>query len=473
MPLDNFIKNVRNIMRKDPGIAGDGQRIEQLVWMLFLKIFDDQEKQFELREDGYTSPIPEELRWRNWAADPEGMTGDELLDFINTKLLPSLKEIGNGDDDKAAMIRAVFADGNNYMKSGTSMRQVINEINRIDFNKQEDRHVLNDVYENILRELQSAGDYGEFYTPRPLTEFVVQMVDPQLGETVYDPACGTGGFLVNTLEHVRDNYVSTKDDMNTLEQSLHGTELKPLAHMLAITNMMLHGVETPNNIVRDNALARPLTDYKQKDKVDAIVANPPFGAAVQDGIEQNFPSDVRSKETADLFLLLFMHLLKDGGRAGIVVPDGTLFGEGVKTTIKQKLIEECNLHTIVRLPPGVFNPYAGVNTNLVFFTKGEQTQEVWYYQLPLPEGMKQYTKTRGITSEEFNPVREWWNNREESENAWKVSVEEIREHSYNLDFKNPNDGENKLHKDPKQLVDQIEDREKSITELLREIQGSL
>ena len=473
MPIDNLIKNIRNIMRKDAGVAGDGQRIEQIVWMLFLKIFDDQEKFYELRDEKYRSPLPEELRWRNWAADPEGMTGDEILDFVNLKLFPSLKEISNGKSRHAGIIKAVFEDANNYMKSGTNIRQVINEINRIDFTRQEDRHLLNDIYETILKELQSAGDYGEFYTPRPLTKFIVDVIDPKLGEKVFDPACGTGGFLVNVLEYVEDRYVKTKEDREKLQKSIYGTELKPLPHMLAVTNMMLHGVEVPENIKRDDTLARPLSDYTPKDKVDVIVANPPFGASVADGVEQNFPTEFRTKETADLFLYFFIHILKPGGRVGIVLPDGTLFGEGVKAKIKQKLLEECNLHTIVRLPQGVFNPYAGVNTNLIFFEKGEPTQEVWYYQLPLPEGMKQYTKNRGITHEEFNPVREWWHNREENDHAWKVSIDEIRERNYNLDFKNPNGQAEKTHKDPKELVAEIEEKEGEIINILKEVKKDL
>lgn len=473
MPVDNLIKNIRNIMRKDAGVAGDGQRIEQIVWMLFLKIFDDQERFYELRDDNYRSPLPEELRWRKWAADPEGMTGDELLEFVNLKLFPGLKEISNGKSRHAGIIKAVFEDANNYMKSGTNIRQVVNQINRIDFTRQEDRHLLNDIYETILKELQSAGDYGEFYTPRPLTKFIVDVMDPQLGEKVFDPSCGTGGFLVNVLEHVEERYVKTKEDRETLQESIYGTELKPLPHMLAVTNMMLHGVEVPENIKRDDTLARPLSDYTPNDKVDVIVTNPPFGASVADGVESNFPSEFRTKETADLFLYFFIHILKPNGRAGIVIPDGTLFGEGVKAKIKQKLLQECNLHTIVRLPQGVFNPYAGVNTNLLFFEKGVPTEEIWYYQLPLPEGMKQYTKNRGITHVEFDPVREWWNKREENENAWKVSIEEVEKRNYNLDFKNPNGGDKTEHQEPEEIIKNIEESEREIAKLLGEIKSNL
>jgi type I restriction enzyme M protein len=350
---------------------------------------------------------------------------------------------------------------------------VINKINEADFNKSSDRHTLNDIYEKLLKDLQGAGNYGEFYTPRPLTQFIVDVIDPKLGEKVLDPACGTGGFLINTLEHVREHYVKSQADEKKLHDSIHGVELKSLPHLLAITNMILHGIELPDNIRRDDMLSRPLTEYTPKDRVDVIVANPPFGASVKDGTEKNFPSEMRTKETALLFLILFIHLLKDGGRAGVVLPDGVLFGEGTATKIKEKLLKECNVHTIVRLPQGVFNPYAGVNTNLVFFEKGKPTKEIWYYQLPLPEGMKQYTKNRGITHEEFDPIRKWWKKRTENEFAWKVSIEEIEKRNYNLDFKNPNGNTKVDHKDPKEVLENIASAEKKITKVLGEIKKKL
>jgi type I restriction enzyme M protein len=474
MALDNLIKSLQNIMRKDQGVAGDGQRIEQIVWMLFLKFFDDQEKYYELRDKKYRSPIPEELRWRSWAENPEGITGDELLDFINQKLFPGLKNLAaSSDDRRGLLVRSAFEDAYNYMKSGTLIRQVVNKINEADFNKSSDRHLLNDIYEKLLKDLQGAGNYGEFYTPRPLTRFIVDVIDPKLGEKVLDPACGTGGFLVNTLEHVREHYVKNQDDEKKLRDSIHGVELKSLPHLLAITNMILHGIEVPDNIRRDDMLSRPLTEYTPKDRVDVIVANPPFGASVKDGTEKNFPSEMRTKETALLFLVLFVHMLKDGGRAGVVLPDGVLFGEGAATKIKEKLLKECNVHTVVRLPQGVFNPYAGVNTNLVFFKKGEPTKEIWYYQLPLPEGMKQYTKNRGITHEEFDPIRKWWKKRTENEFAWKVSMEEIENRNYNLDFKNPNGNAKVDHKDPKEVMESIAGAEKKITKILEEIKKEL
>ncbi len=467
MSLQSIVKTIQNIMRKDQGVDGDAQRLSQLVWLLFLKIIDDQEKQSELVNPRYHSPIPEELRWRNWATDTEGLTGDDLLDFINDKLFRSLKALEvQGDDILGLLVKEVFSDTYNYMKSGTLIRQVVNVINEIDFNKKDDRHQFNDIYEHLLKELQTAGNYGEFYTPRPLTRFVVEMVNPKLGEIILDPACGTGGFLINTIEYVRSAEVRTTEDEKVLEQSMRGVELKQLPFTLAITNLILHGVDAPSQITRGDTLSKSLREYGPKDRVDVIIANPPFGGVVKDGTETNFPHEFRTRETADLFLVLFIHLLKPTGRAGIVLPDGTLFGEGVKSAIKRKLLEECNLHTIVRLPPGVFSPYAGVNTNLLFFEKGNPTKEVWYYELPLPEGMKQYTKGRPIRSEEFEPVKAWWNNRTENEHAWKVSIKEIQDRNYNLDFKNPSKKGDLSHRTPEEIVREIEEKEKNILEIL-------
>ncbi|MDP3051920.1 MAG: class I SAM-dependent DNA methyltransferase [bacterium] len=473
MPIQSVIKNIQNIMRQDPGVDGDAQRISQLVWMIFLKIFDDKEKEYEILTRNYKSPIPANLRWRNWAANEEGITGDELLDFVNNKLFKGLKNIPSTGDSRGLIVRQVFEDAYNYMKSGTLIRQVVNKINEIDFNRKEDRHLFNDLYEHILKELQSAGNAGEYYTPRPLTQFIVEMVAPKLGEKVLDPACGTGGFLVNIIEYIREREVKTPKDEKKLQDSLFGVEVKPLPHLLAITNLILHNIETPRQIRRTDMLGRPLREYGPKDRVDVVVTNPPFGGVVAQGTEANFPAEFRTRETADLFLVLIMHLLKDGGRAGIVLPDGSLFGEGVKTKIKKKLLEECNLHTIVRLPPGVFQPYAGVNTNLVFFDKGQPTKEIWYYQLPLPEGIKQYTKNRGITFQEFEPVKKWWDNRKSNGNAWKVSIKEIEARNYNLDFKNPNGKADLAHKPPAELLDDIVKKENEIGKILADIKRVL
>lgn len=462
MSISTTVKTIQDIMRKDAGVDGDAQRISQLVWMIFLKIFDDREAEYELLEDNYRSPIPEGLRWRNWAADPEGMTGDVLLDFVDNALFKTLKNLSLRPeaDPRGFVVRAVFEDAYNYMKNGTLIRQVINKLNEIDFNNSQDRHLFGDIYEQILRDLQNAGNAGEYYTPRAVTQFMVEMVDPKLGEKIYDPACGTGGFLTCALEHIRQNYVKTPADRDILQKSIVGVEKKPLPHLLGVTNMLLHGVEVPS-IRHDNTLARPLRDYKPKDKVDVILTNPPFGGMEEDGIESNFPATYRTKETADLFLVLIMHLLEDGGRAAIVLPDGTLFGEGVKTRIKEKLLEECNLHTIVRLPNGVFNPYTGIKTNLLFFTKGEPTQEIWYYEHPYPSGYKSYSKTKPIRIEEFQQELAWWHNREESDRAWKVSGKQIKANGYNLDIKNPH----KIDADQGDLEDMLAEYQQLIAEL--------
>jgi type I restriction enzyme M protein len=472
--IQNTIKNIQNIMRKDAGVDGDAQRISQVVWLLFLKIFDDREKNLELIDPNYRSPIAEDLRWRNWAANPEGITGEELSTFIDKKLFPTLKNLSVANEKSpGAIVRNVFTDTYNYMKNGTLIREVVNKINEINFNKKGDRHAFGDLYEKLLKDLQGAGNAGEFYTPRPLTKFIVEMVAPQLGETVLDPACGTGGFLVNVLEYIRKDQVKTAEDEKKLVQSVHGVEIKPLPHLLATTNFMLHDVENPYTLRRDDMLARSLTQYGPADRVDVIVANPPFGGMVADGTQSNFPKRFQTKDTALLFLVLFIHLLKDGGRAGIVLPDGVLFGEGVAAKVKKELLEKCNLHTIVRLPQGVFNPYAGVNTNLVFFTKGEPTKEVWYYQLPLSDGLKQYTKNRGITDAEFESVKKWWPNRAANDHAWKVSIDEIKEHNYNIDSKNPNNKSEMALMSPAEIVKDIEKKELQILSIFTEIKKEL
>ena len=454
MNVSGAIKGIQDIMRKDIGVDGDAQRIGQVGWMLFLKILDDRESEDELLADNYQSPIPEPYRWRNWAKDAEGMTGDELLDFINNNLFPALKSlyIGAGADPLRQVVHDVFEDAYNYMKSGTLIRQVINKLESgIDFNKSADRHTLGDIYEKILKDLQSAGNAGEYYTPGAVTQFAVEMIDPKSGESMLDPACGTGGFLANTIEHVRKHYVKGVDDEALLQQSIHGVEKKPLPHLLCTTNMILHGIDAPTKLRHDNTLSRPLRGYGPRDRVDCIITNPPFGGIEEDGIESNFPASFRTRETADLFLVLIMHLLKDGGRAAVVLPDGTLFGEGVKTRIKEELLRECNLHTIVRLPNGVFNPYTGIKTNILFFTKGTPTREIWYYEHPYPQGYKSYSKTKPLRIEEFAPEKAWWTRREENEQAWRVPVEEIIAKNYNLDLKNPNAPQDELG-NPEELL---------------------
>ena len=477
MSLSTTIKSIQDIMRKDVGVDGDAQRIGQLVWMFFLKIYDDKETEYELLEanDGdYRSPIPEPLRWRNWAADPEGMTGDELLDFINIRLFPTLKNLQPAHADRRGfVIRGVFEDAYNYMKSGHLMRQVINRIVAgVDFNKAQDRHLFGDLYEQILRDLQNAGNAGEYYTPRPVTQFMVDAVAPRLGEKILDPACGTGGFLTCAIEHVRKQHVKTVEDEQLLQRCINGVEKKPLPHLLCTTNMILHGLDVPTNVRHDNTLARPLRDYGPRDRVDVIVTNPPFGGMEEDGIESNFPATFRTRETADLFLVLIMHLLKDGGRAALVLPDGTLFGEGIKTRIKEQLLETCNLHTIVRLPNGVFNPYTGIRTNLLFFTKGTPTRDVWFYEHPYPPGVKSYNKTRPMRIEEFAAEKAWWNNRVENEQAWKVSAADIKTRNYNLDIKNPHSPDLVVH-DPETLLADYAALQAKIGETRARLKGAL
>ncbi len=479
--VSGIIKSIQDIMRKDVGVDGDAQRISQLVWMFFLKIFDDREEELELLEDDYVSPLPEELRWRSWATNREGMTGDSLMDFVNQQLFPTLKELRIATDgaQQAAVVRNVFADAYNYMKSGTLMRQVINKICEIDFNSQADRHTFGAIYEQILKDLQSAGNAGEFYTPRAVTEFIVNRVDPRLEEAVLDPACGTGGFLASAIEHKRDQYVRIAADEERLQQTILGVEKKSLPHMLCVTNMILHNIDSPVHIRHDNTLTRPLRDYKAKDRVPVIITNPPFGGVEEDGIEKNFPSTLRTRETADLFMTLIIHLLKKGGRAAVVLPDGFFFGEGMKTRLKEKLLSECNLHTIVRLPNGVFNPYTGIKTNLLFFSKGRSTETIWYYEHPYPSGVKNYSKTKPMKFFEFQAEIDWWGSeedgfaaRKETEQAWKVGIEEIKARNYNLDIKNPHVEEQVIH-DPEELLADYARQQEEISDLRDQLKGIL
>ena len=471
--IGGIIKSIQNIMRQDKGLNGDAQRIEQLGWMIFLKIFDDKDIEMELLDEAYVSPIPSELQWHNWASDDEGITGDELLDFINNKLFAQLKKLPAAATNKRALlVQEIFEGNNNYMKSGTLLRQVINKLNEIDFNSSDDKHLFGDIYETILKELQSAGNSGEFYTPRAVTQFVTEMVDPKLGESVFDPACGTGGFLVNAIEHIRKNEVKSIEDRITLQHSIRGIELKPLPHMLATTSLILHDIEVPD-VVYDDGLSRELTSIKQADRVDCILANPPFGGTVADGMETNFPANYRTKESADLFLILMIQYMKNGGRAGIVLPDGSLTGEGVKARIRQKLLEDCNLHTIVRLPNSVFQPYASVATNLLFFTKGTPTKEVWYYEHKLPEGQKAYSKTKPIKLSEFDSLKEWWNDRKETEQAWKVDIQTIIDSGYNLDIKNPHKEEEEEIHSTAELLDMLHKSFEESDGLLNQLKAEL
>ena len=479
MSVSSVIKSIQDIMRKDAGVDGDAQRLGQMSWLLFLKIFDAQEEELEFEQTDYQCPLPEQYLWRNWAADNEGITGDELLEFVNDQLFSDLKNLTAPIklNPRGYVAKEAFSDAFNYMKNGTLLRQVINKLNEIDFTDSAERHLFGDLYEQILKDLQSAGNAGEFYTPRAITRFIVDRVDPKLGESIMDPACGTGGFLACSFDHVKNNYVKTADDHQTLQQQIHGVEKKQLPHLLCTTNMLLHGIEVPVQVKHGNTLNKPLANWD--DELDVIVTNPPFGGTEEDGIEKNFPADLRTRETADLFLQLIIEILKNGGRAAVVLPDGTLFGEGVKTKIKKLLTEECNLHTIVRLPNGVFNPYTGIKTNILFFTKGKPTEKVWFYEHPYPDGVKNYNKTKPMKFEEFKAEINWWGSeadgfasRVETEQAWQVSIDEIIARNFNLDIKNPHVGEQISH-DPQELLSDYAKQQDDIQALRDQLKGIL
>jgi type I restriction enzyme M protein len=473
------VKAIQDIMRKDVGVDGDAQRLAQLCWLFFLKIIDDQDQALELMEEDYRSPIPEHLQWRNWAADPEGVTGDALLEFINQELFPYLKEetLRGSHPNRGRVVQEVFRDAYNYMKSGQLLRQVINKVNSVDFNDLSQRRHFGEIYEQLLNDLQSAGNAGEYYTPRGVTSFMVERIDPRPGELLLDTSAGTGGFLTCSIRHMRDRYVKTPADEQALQAGLRAVEKKQLPHMLCMTNMLLHEIKDPSFVLHDNSLARPYRSYGLGDQVDIILTNPPFGGQEEDGIQDNFPAEFRTRETADLFLALFIRLLKPGGRAGIVLPDGTLFGEGVKSRLKQQLLSECNLHTIVRLPNSVFRPYASIGTNLLFFEKGTPTEEIWYYEQRVPEGQKAYSMTRPIRAEHFADCVAWWggNNREgrvETEHAWRVPISQIQERNYNLDLKNPHVVAED-HGDPEELLAELQTAEQQAASLRDQLKAIL
>lgn len=474
--LKGILDSIRKIMWQDTGLNGDAQRIEQLGWMLFLKIFSDKDKELEVLNDEYVSPIPDELHWEAWAGDDEGMTGDELQQFVDQKLFPTLKnlKVGMSDDlanKRALIVREVFEGNNNYMKSGINIRKVLNKLNEIDFNIAKDRHAFGELYETILKELQSAGKSGEFYSPRAITHFITEMINPQLGEKMLDPANGTGGFVTAVIEHLKKK-ANNIDELKSIEQNVAGWEYKPLPYLLATTNLILHDIEVPNITLRD-ALDKPLSAYTEKNRVHIIEANPPFGGIVANNNENNFPQNFRTKESADLFLVLMIHLLKTGGRAGIVLPDGSLTGDGVKQRVRQRLLEECNLHTIIRLPNSVFQPYATVATNLLFFTKGTPTKEVWYYEHRLPEGQKAYNKTRPLQLQEFDPIKAWWNDRKESELSWKVNIQTIIDRNYDLDIKNPTKKEEEIIHSSVKLMEMLEKSFSKSHDLLNNIKAAV
>jgi type I restriction enzyme M protein len=472
--ISSIVKNVRNIMRQDRGVSGDAQRLEQLGWMLFLKILDEKDQELELIRDQYMSVIPERFQWRNWAADPEGFTGDELLVFIDHPtdgLFANLRHLkAPHSPQRAELVREVFDGSNNYMKSGFEMRKVINQLNGFDFNNSDDRHIFGTVYESILLELRDAGNKGEYYTPRAVTQLMTQMTAPKLGDKVLDPAAGTGGFLSAAIDYIRESEVHSLDDEAVLQKSIIGWELKPVSYVLGLTNLILHGIDVPDWHYVDS-LKTEYNAIGPKQQVDVILANPPFGASIADGVETNFPTAFRCRESADLFVVLFIQLLKKGGRCAIVLPDGCITGDGYKERIREKLLTECNLHTIVRLPQSTFFP-ATVATNLLFFEKGAPTKEIWYYEHRLPEGQKSYSKTKAIQFEEFAPLVVWWENREESNVAWRVKVEDLRR-GFDLDVKNPHRDEEAKELSAAEVLIRLNASVKATQKLLSDLQRQI
>lgn len=465
MSLNNLVKRLQDIMRNDAGINGDAQRIEQIVWILFLKVYDIKEKEWALIYDKYQSIIPKELQWDKWACDKKdgkALTGDELLNFVNGKLFPSLKKIPIDENTpmNKAIIRAAFEDNNNYMKDGILLRQVINIVDEIKFEEYEERHAFGEIYETILRSLQSAGNAGEFYTPRAVTDFIVKMIKPKLGETIADFACGTVGFLTSALKEL-EIQKRTADDVDKYANSVYGIEKKALPFLLCATNLLLHDIDNPN-IIHGNSLEKNVKDYSEKDKFNIIIMNPPYGGNEKESVKQNFPADLRSGETADLFISVIMYRLKKDGRCAIILPDGFLFGtDNAKISIKKKLLSEYNLHTIIRMPHSVFAPYTSITTNILFFDKTKPTKEIWFYRLDMPENYKNFSKTKPMKLEHFEDAIKWWKNREEInldgfDKAKKYSIDEIISLNYNIDLCGyPHEEEEILP--PKKLIEKYKD----------------
>ncbi len=487
MNIGTMIKRLQDIMRQDAGVNGDAQRIEQIVWMLFLKLYDAKESEWEILEDNYKSIIPEAYRWRNWAPDNKdgkAMTGEELSNFI-INLFNCLKELEINETTpiRCRIVREVFEDLNNYMKDGVLIRQVVNVLNEIDLTDFQTRHAFNEIYETILKDLQSAGKSGEFYTPRAVTDFVVKMVNPKIGETVADFACGTGGFLVSALNHMKEGAEDTSST-EELKKSFYGVEKKSLPYLLCTTNLLLHDINEPM-IIRGNSLEKNVRDYEEEDKFDVILMNPPYGGTEKKSVQQNFPTELRNSETADLFMVEILYRLKENGRVGIVLPDGFLFGtDNTKVAIKKKLMEECNLHTIIRLPGSIFAPYTSIATNLLFFDKTGPTKEIWFYRMDLPEEYKAFSKTKPVELKHMQPIIDWWNNRteikdEKEDNSltetWKSKCylkQEIATLSYNLD-QCGYPVEEEIILSPKETMDKFiqkrEKLEKELDEKLKEI----
>jgi len=470
MSLSNFVKRIRDIMRNDAGINGDAQRIEQMAWMLFLKVYDAKEKDWEFDDEDYVSIIPENCRWCNWAEDDRSgnaMTGDTLLDFVNNTLFPTLKGLSVSKDTpiKKSIVKTTFEDANNYMKDGVLLRQVINVIDELELDDYEESHAFGDIYETILKELQSAGSSGEYYTPRAVTDFMAKMIKPQIGENVADFACGTGGFLTSWLKEL-SVHIETTEDQEKYDNSIYGIEKKQFPYMLCITNMLLHGIDVPK-IYHDNSLLRDVLDYTEDDQFEVILMNPPYGGNEKNEVKNHFPSDLASSETADLFMSVIMYRLKKNGRAAVILPDGFLFGtDNAKIAIKKKLFSEFNLHTVIRMPHSVFAPYTSITTNILFFDRTKPTTETWFYRLDMPEGYKNFSKTKPMELKHFAPAMEWWDNREEItidgfDKAKKYTVEEIADKNYNIDLCGyPHEEEEILP--PKELIQQYQAKRASL-----------
>jgi type I restriction enzyme M protein len=468
--LAAVIKSARDAMRKDAGLNGDLDRIPQLAWLLFLKAFDGLEENREITEEDFRPAIEEQYRWRAWAAKPDGRTGDALIAFVNGLLLPYLRGLtGTGSQDPRDVLAAVFKETNNRMLSGYLLRDVVNKVNEINFASSDDIHTMAHVYESMLREMRdAAGDSGEFYTPRPIIRFMVQQIEPKLGDVILDPACGTGGFLVEVLEYLAPK-VQTTQQLRALHRDLRGIEKKPLPYLLGMMNLVLHGVAQPN-ITRANALAESIMQIGKARRVDIVLTNPPFGGEEEKSIQANFPDDKKTTETSWLYLQVVIRQLRDGGRCGIVAPNGLLFGGGVGARIKRQLFTECNLHTIVRLPSGAFAPYTDIPSNLLFFDKVGRTKETWFYEVPIPGGRKKYSKTKPMRFEEFADCQAWWPDRVENEHAWRVSIADIESNDYNLDLRNPNRPDDLAHRPPTELLAELVQTEQKILGLLGELQ---
>ena len=482
--LSGFVKRIRDIMRNDAGINGDAQRIEQIAWMLFLKVYDAKEQDWEFDDENYVSIIPTECRWQNWAVDDRtgvAMTGDKLLNFVNNILFPVLKgndikdsngnviikgiQVDSSTPIKKAIVQTTFNDANQYMKDGVLLRQVINVIDELDLGDYDESHAFGVIYESILKELQSAGASGEFYTPRAVTDFMAKMIQPKIGEQVADFACGTGGFLTSWLKEL-EKKIETTEDQAAYNTSIYGIEKKQFPYMLCITNMLLHGIDLPK-IYHDNTLLKDVLDYTVDDQFDVILMNPPYGGNEKTEVKNHFPADLASSETADLFMSVIMYRLKKNGRAAVILPDGFLFGtDNAKVSIKKKLLSEFNLHTIIRMPHSVFAPYTSITTNILFFDNTQPTEETWFYRLDMPEGYKNFSKTKPMELVHFNPVIEWWNNREEIEidgfdKAKKFSVDELITRNYNIDLCGyPHEEEEILP--PKELIQQYQEKRASL-----------